>query len=34
VIETPAGVRVEMSGSTALVIDGLGMALERVRERS
>ena len=34
VIETPAGVRVEMSGAGALVVDGLGIALERVRERA
>jgi transposase-like protein len=34
VIETAAGVRVEMSGATALVVEGLGVALERVRERA
>jgi len=33
-ISTPAGVRVEMSGSSALVTEGLRMALERVHERS
>lgn len=30
VLETAAGIRVEMSGSTALLVDGLGIALERV----
>lgn len=28
-----AGVRVEMAGATALVVDGLGIALERVLEK-
>lgn len=34
VLETPAGVRVEMSGATALVVEGLGVALERVRGKA
>jgi transposase len=33
VLETAAGLRVEMSGATALVVDGLSIALERVRVR-
>ena len=34
VIETRTGVRVEMSGSTALVVDGLATALDRMHGRS
>lgn len=34
VIETAAGVRIEMSGAAALVVEGLGVALERVSERA
>jgi len=34
VLETAAGVRVEMSGATSLVVDGLGIALERVRGKA
>ncbi|MBK8010222.1 MAG: hypothetical protein IPK13_27290 [Deltaproteobacteria bacterium] len=33
VLETAAGLRVEMSGGTALVVEGLSVALERVRGR-
>ena len=31
VLQTAAGVRLEMSGATGLVVDGLGAALERLR---
>lgn len=31
VVETAAGVRIEMSGATGLVVEGLRVALERVR---
>lgn len=34
VLETGEGVRVEMSGATTLVVDGLGIALERVGRRA
>ncbi len=33
VLESGAGLRVEMSGATALVVEGLGIALDRVSRR-